>query len=134
LTGIKHNSQILETRMYKKGEETAEYVFIHLKPKPYSGSRWVRSEDLRKLKGVQQLHVNLHYDSLHLRRVPQTHCYCFLRFLPFLTLTPCFCYYPIFFCQNPLSLILFFLRCLIFLFYNLLSFSVFLFVFLNLMS
>jgi len=114
LNGIKHNSQILETRMWWQS----------------LGADW----GFKEAERVQQSHLDLHYDSLHLRRVPWTYCYCYLRFLPFLTLTSSSCYYFIFFSQNPLSLILFFLRCLLFLFYNFLSFSVLLFVFLNLTS
>ena len=50
LSGIKHNSQVWKQECIKKAEGTAEHGFILSKPRPSSGSRWVRSENLRKLK------------------------------------------------------------------------------------
>ena len=129
LSGIKHNSQVWKQECIKKAEGTAEHGFILSKPRPSSGSRWVRSENLRKLKWHRKKKILLCFMILFSFIESYELIISFVRFRFLLNADSFLCDYFIFFFQNPFSLILYFLRCLLLLFYHIffffLSFSSF---------
>ena len=129
LSGIKHNSQVWKQECIKKSGRNCGTRFYTLETKTIQwkslGAEW----KFKKTKMAQKKKILLCFMILFSFIESYELIISFVRFRFLLNADSFLCDYFIFFFQNPFSLILYFLRCLLLLFYHIffffLSFSSF---------